>query len=64
MDKRSFIEERSADWNTRSRWKGIRRTYTPEDVYRLRGSYDIDYSLARMGAGRLWQRHRTRSLLA
>src|ERR1043165_3373227 len=26
------------DWNENARWKGIKRSYTPEDVYRLRGS--------------------------
>src|SRR5215472_7240436 len=41
-------------WNTDSRWKGIRRPYTADDVVRLRGSIHIEYSLARMGAERLW----------
>lgn len=31
------------------------RTYTPEDVKRLRGSYNIEYSLANMGAQKLWR---------
>jgi isocitrate lyase len=30
------------------------RTYTNEDVVRLRGSFSIDYSIARMGSNRLW----------
>lgn len=37
-----------------SRWKGIERPYSAEDVIRLRGSVQIEYTLARMGADRLW----------
>src|SRR5215212_8384683 len=43
------------DWETDPRWDGITREYTAEDVLRLRGSIDIQYTLAEMGAERLWQ---------
>jgi len=36
------------------RWEGIRRDYTFEDVARLRGSLPIRYTLAEVGAERLW----------
>ena len=36
------------------RWAGITRDYTPEDVARLRGTIDIKYTLADLGARRLW----------
>lgn len=42
-------------WESDPRWKGITRTYTAEDVLRLRGSLQIEHTLAKMGAGRLWQ---------
>ena len=42
------------DWATNSRWKGVERPYTAEDVLRLRGSVHIEHTLARMGAERLW----------
>jgi len=42
------------DWEQNPRWNGITREYTPEDVLRLRGSIDIRYTLAEMGAERLW----------
>lgn len=42
-------------WDHDERWQMIERTYSAEDVVRLRGSVPIEYSLARMGAGRLWQ---------
>src|SRR3712207_4693429 len=37
------------------RWDGIERPYSAEDVARLRGSVRIEYTLARMGAERLWE---------
>jgi len=47
-------EQITMEWNTRPRWKGIERPYTAEEVQRLRGSVQIEYSLARLGAERLW----------
>src|SRR5579859_4923578 len=41
-------------WDTHPRWAGVERPYTPEHVLRLRGSVRIEYTLARMGAERLW----------
>jgi isocitrate lyase len=43
------------DWATNSRWAGITRTYSYADVLRLRGSVQIEYTLARLGAERLWK---------
>jgi isocitrate lyase len=37
------------------RFNGIRRNYSPEDVLKLRGSLKICYTLAEMGANRLWE---------
>ena len=41
-------------WQTDPRWTGIRRPYKADDVVRLRGSVQIEYTLARIGAERLW----------
>ena len=43
------------DWAENSRWKGIRRGYTAEDVVRLRGSVHIEHTLARRGSEKLWK---------
>jgi isocitrate lyase len=51
----SFIRHLSIDWETNPRWIGIRRPYSPEDVFRLRGSYEIEYTIAKLGAQRLWK---------
>lgn len=42
-------------WRTDPRWQGITRPYSPGDVLRLRGSIQIEYTLAHMGARRLWE---------
>ena len=39
----------------KGRFEGIARSYSPEDVMRLRGSFPISHSLAERGANRLWQ---------
>jgi isocitrate lyase len=41
-------------WDTDPRWDGIRRTYTAEDVVRLRGTVCEENTLARRGAENLW----------
>jgi isocitrate lyase len=47
-------------WDTSPRWHGIERTYSAEDVIRLRGTITIEHTLARLGADRLWTlMHRT-----
>jgi isocitrate lyase len=40
--------------NGLGRWTGIERPYTQDDVRRLRGSIKIEYTLAKLGAERLW----------
>src|ERR1700733_1615122 len=42
-------------WETDPRWADIARTYTAEDVIRLRGSITEEHTLARRGAERLWE---------
>ena len=52
------------DWNENARWDGIRRPYSPEDVARLRGSVEIQHTLAEMGAHRLWYLLHTEEFVA
>src|SRR3954465_10618435 len=47
--------ELEAQWESDDRWSGIARTYTAEDVLRLRGSVLEEHTLARLGAERLWE---------
>jgi len=54
MNKDAFVANLERKWAA-DRWRGVRRPYSPADVYRLRGSVEIEYSLAKLGAQRLWQ---------
>src|SRR2546429_375320 len=55
MKRQGFVTTLQREWWTDSRWEGITRPYTAGDVSRLRGSIDIEYTLARLGAARLWE---------
>jgi isocitrate lyase len=44
-----------SQWQEDPRWAGVQRTYTAEDVIRLRGSVQEEHTLARLGAERLWR---------
>ncbi|MCK9868227.1 isocitrate lyase [Nocardiopsis dassonvillei] len=46
--------ELQRDWETNPRWAGIERTYSADDVVKLRGSVTEEHTLARRGAERLW----------
>ena len=48
-------EQLALDWANNSRWQGVKRTYSAEDVVRLRGTVHVEHSLARRGAERLWR---------
>ena len=54
MDNNEQITEPHQGWDQDGRWKGIQRTYGIEDVLKLRGSMQVEYTLARHGARRLW----------
>jgi isocitrate lyase len=49
------IQKLEKEWQTNPRWKGIKRDYTARDVHRLRGSVQIEYTLAKNGADKLWK---------
>lgn len=44
------------EWKTNQRWEGITRPYTPEQVIAISGSVKIEYTLAKLGAERLWSK--------
>lgn len=53
-DRRAETARIEADWASNSRWQGVTRTYTAEDVVRLRGSIKRDNTIAKLGAEKLW----------
>ncbi|HEX6804243.1 MAG TPA: isocitrate lyase [Terriglobales bacterium] len=46
--------EMTKQWHTHPRWIGTKRPYTSQQVAKLRGSIHVEYTLARLGAERLW----------
>ncbi len=48
-------EQLKLDWANNPRWAGVTRTYSAEDVVRLRGTVHIEHSIARLGAEKLWK---------
>ena len=51
---RSEADDLERRWETDPRWSGVERTYSAEEVVRLRGSFRAEHSAARHGAERLW----------
>ena len=48
------VKELEHSWANDARWQGIQRDYSAADVVKLRGSLNIEYTLAKVGAERLW----------
>ncbi|MCT1760882.1 isocitrate lyase [Micrococcus luteus] len=47
-------EQLQHDWDNNPRWAGVERSFTAEDVVRLRGRVQEEHTLARRGAEKLW----------
>jgi len=52
------------NWSNDSRWRGIERIYSPDDVRRLQGSLVIEHTWARRGAEKLWELLQTEPYVA
>lgn len=64
MSQEIRVRNLKEDWATNPRWAGIKRPYTAEEVIKLRGSVEIEYSLARQGAQKFWHRLNTQKFTA
>ncbi|KKK36061.1 isocitrate lyase [Mesobacillus campisalis] len=49
------VKQLQESWEMDARWKGVERPYTAQEVIKLRGSVDIEHTLARRGAEKLWK---------
>ncbi len=54
MNRKNQIEQLKNDWNQNTRWSGIKRPYSADEVVNLRGSINIEYTLAKKGAKKFW----------
>ncbi|MBT7514861.1 MAG: isocitrate lyase [Candidatus Marinimicrobia bacterium] len=55
MNKKEQIQQLEQDWANNPRWDNITRTYTAEEVVALRGSFQIEHTLAKRGAEKFWK---------
>ncbi len=55
MNKLRSAKDIQNDWDTNPRWKNVKRDYTAEEVVRCSGSVQIEHSLAKQGAEKLWE---------
>lgn len=55
MKKQASISQIKKSWKTDNRWKDIQRPYSADEVYKLRGSVQIEHTLAKLGAEKLWK---------
>ena len=56
MSRKQRIKDLEKDWAENPRWASVKRDYSAEDVVRLRGSVQPEYTLARRGAEILWEK--------
>ena len=54
--KEQKIHKIRQDWASNSRWAGIKRPYSAEEVLKLRGTMPIQDTLAERGAEKLWKK--------
>ncbi|SVA54534.1 uncharacterized protein METZ01_LOCUS107388 [marine metagenome] len=55
MSDQNQINKLNKEWAQNLRWQGIERPYGAEEVRKLQGSLQIEHTLARVGANRLWK---------
>ncbi len=49
------VEQIKKDWQENLRWVGVERPYSAEEVVKLKGSLDIEHTLAKRGSEKLWK---------
>ncbi len=54
MSRQEQISTLEKEWAENPRWKNVKRDYTAADVVNLRGSVQIEHTLAKLGAEKLW----------
>lgn len=64
MTNFSKADQLKQDWHSNLRWAGIKRPYTAEEVLKLRSKVEIEYTIARNGAEKLWARLNSQSYVA
>jgi isocitrate lyase len=54
MNRQDQIRQLESEWAESPRWKSVERGYSAEDVVKLRGTVQIEHTLAHRGSEKLW----------
>ena len=63
MTRQEQTLELEQDWKNNPRWDGIERPYTAEEVVNLRGSIQIEHTLAKKGSEKFWDKLQTQDVV-
>jgi len=64
MKKQEQIQQLEKEWLESPRWNGIKRPYSAEKVLKLRGSYKLDYTIAKLMSEKLWEKLNNQDFVA
>lgn len=64
MKNQEQIRQLEQDWLENPRWKGVERPYSAEEVLKLRGSYQLDYTIAKLMSEKLWEKLNNQDFVA
>ncbi|WP_332020897.1 isocitrate lyase [Kaistella sp.] len=64
MKNQEQIGQLEQDWLENPRWKGVERPYSAEEVLKLRGSYQLDYTIAKLMSEKLWEKLNNQDFVA
>ena len=64
MNKQEQIQNLEKEWLESPRWNGIKRPYSAEKVLKLRGTYKLEYTIAKLMSEKLWDQLNTQDFVA
>ena len=64
MKHQEQIRQLEQDWLENPRWIGVERPYSAEEVLKLRGSYQLDYTIAKLMSEKLWEKLNSQDFVA
>ena len=64
MKNQEQIQQLEKEWLESPRWNGIKRPYSADKVLKLRGSYKLDYTIAKLMSEKLWNQLNAQDFVA
>ncbi len=63
MTREEQINQLEQDWKNNPRWDGVERPYSAAEVVNLRGSMQIEHTLAKKGSEKFWNKLQTQDVV-